>query len=199
MQTTSSIQMFAKRYLNSVKASLDDLPLAEVKRTARALYRAYKTGKKVILMGNGGSGAAASHFVSDLVKGAAVPGRPRLRALALCDNIATVTAYSNDCGYECIFAEQLKNWVERGDVVIGISGSGNSKNVLNAITLANKYSAVTIGLMGFKGGKLKRLVTIPVVVNSNNMERIEDVHLIILHMLKLYLITLIKKDRKSTR
>jgi D-sedoheptulose 7-phosphate isomerase len=176
-----------KKYLESIKTSLDALPLEKIEKIAGILYRAYKSNKKIILMGNGGSAATATHFVCDLAKGTAVLGKKRFKALGLCDSMPMVTAYANDCGYEYIFSEQLKNLAEKGDVVICISASGNSKNVLNAVMVAKKQSAITIGLTGFQGGKLKKMVSECIVVPGDNMEQIEDIHLIILHVLKLIL------------
>lgn len=194
---TTKIHEFARSYLKSVKMSLDKLPLSRIEETASILYKAYNSGKKVILMGNGGSAAAASHFASDLAKGMRMPGKKKFKTLSMCDNISMITTYANDCGYENIFREQLANWVEKSDVVMGISASGNSKNVLNAIKVANKASAITIGLTGAQGGKLKRLASRCIVVPEDNMERIEDIHLIVLHILKLYLISLLKEDKNK--
>lgn len=187
MQITN-FQEFFRKYLEDVRLSLNNLPLNKIAETSEILFSAYCIGKKIIVMGNGGSAAAASHFACDLAKGTALAGKKRFIAYCLCDNIPTITAYGNDCGYEYIFSEQLKNLAEKGDVVIAISGSGNSKNVLNAMQVANTRSAITIGITGFQGGKLKELVSTCIVVPNSNMERIEDIHLIILHILKLFLI-----------
>lgn len=195
MQTTK-IKEFAKKYFDALKASLDTLLLETMEKISSILYHAYTEDKKIIVMGNGGSAATASHFVCDLAKGVAISGKKRFKAFALCDNMPMVTAYGNDCGYEHIFSEQLNNFVEKDDVVIAISGSGNSKNVLNAIAYANSQSAVTVGLTGFQGGKLKELVSECLIVPSNNMEQIEDIHLIILHTLKLFLRSLVEADEE---
>jgi len=146
-------------------------------------------------MGNGGSASTASHFACDLGKGLSLPGKKRFKALALCDNIPTMTAYANDCSYEDIFSEQLKNIVEAGDCVVAISGSGNSKNVLKAVELANQHSAITIGLTGFQGGRLKDLVSECLIVPNNTMEQVEDIHLVILHAIKLVLIDMLREDK----
>jgi D-sedoheptulose 7-phosphate isomerase len=123
----------------------------------------------------------------DLGKGCNVEGKKRFRAISLSDNIPLMTAWGNDTSYDNIFSEQLENLVQAGDLVIGISGSGNSPNVLNALKLARKKKAKTIGLTGFQGGKMKELCDICLVVPSDNMQRIEDAHLIIEHALSLYL------------
>lgn len=196
---TTKMKELAKKYFDNIKAGLDAVSLEKIEQVSSILYRAYTAGKKIILMGNGGSAAAASHFACDLAKGASVAEKKRFRAFALCDNIPMVTAYGNDCGYEYIFSEQLKNFLEKDDVVIAISGSGNSKNVLNAILYANNQSAITIGITGFQGGKLKELACECLIVPSNNMEQIEDIHLIILHTLKLFLRSMIEADEDSQK
>jgi len=183
---------YVKGYCDEVITSINKLPMEKVEKIARILYMASVKNKNIILMGNGGSAATASHFVCDLVKGLSMPGKKRFKAIALCDNVSTMMAYANDCSYEMIFQEQLKSFAKKGDVVIGISASGNSKNVLNAIKVANKLGATTIGLTGFKGGKLKFIVSECVIVPSDSMERIEDIHLVILHAIKLYLLKLMK-------
>lgn len=199
MRTCNGIDV-VKRYIDGVKAVLDALPIDEIEDIAEILYQAYKANKKIILMGNGGSAATASHFACDLAKGCAISGKRRFRSFALSDSISMVTAYANDLGYEEIFAEQLKNIVEKGDIVIGISASGNSKNILKAMELANKRSAVSIGLTGFKGGKIKGSVYKCLIVPSDSMEQIEDTHLMILHALKILLISRLRvNQRKRSR
>ncbi len=134
-------------------------------------------------MGNGGSAATASHFACDLGKETVVEGRPRFRVLSLNDNVPLMTALSNDFGYHAIFKEQLSNLVNEGDIVIGITGSGNSANVLEAIEYARSRKAITIGLIGFGGGKLKDLVDEAIVISSTNYGHVESVHLIIEHLI----------------
>jgi len=151
--------------------------VVELIETARA------RGKRIFTFGNGGSAATASHFASDLCKGAISPGKPRIRAFALTDNLPLLSAWANDSAYENIFAEQLDNFVEAGDIAIGISGSGNSPNVLNGVKIAKAKGATTIGLIGFDGGKLKNLVDMAIVVPNHNMEQVEDVHLLLEHII----------------
>lgn len=186
-----------ERYLDGIRTVLDILPIREIETIAGIIYRAYKADKKIIVMGNGGSAATASHFVCDLVKGCAVSGKRRFRAFALNDNISVITAYANDIGYEKIFAEQLENIVEKGDVVMGISASGNSKNILTAMELADKRSAIGIGLTGFKGGRLEGIAHKCIIVPSDSMEQIEDIHLMILHILKTLLIFRLRKNQRK--
>lgn len=152
-----------------------------------ALTKARNSGRRIYTLGNGGSASTASHMASDLNKGASRKDAPRFKAVALTDNIPLLLAWGNDSSYEDIFVEQLKNHLEKGDVVIGISGSGNSTNVLRAIEYANKKGAVTIGLTGFDGGKLAKMAKISYVVPSQTMQQIEDVHLLIEHMLSMIL------------
>jgi D-sedoheptulose 7-phosphate isomerase len=154
-----------------------------IEEVISVLQYARMNEKQVFIMGNGGSAATASHFACDLGKGTLTPGVPRFRVIALTDNMPLFSAWANDTGYENVFTEQLENLVNYGDVVIGISGSGNSANVLNAIRLANSRQAITIGFTGFEGGKLKDLVDICVIVPSNRIEQVEDVHLILAHLI----------------
>ncbi len=134
-------------------------------------------------MGNGGSAATASHFALDLAKNTIMPGAPRLKAISLTDHVPLITAWSNDTAYEHIFAEQLANMIEPGDLVIGISTSGNSPNVINAIQLAKACKASTVGLLGAKGGKIKEMVDAYVLAPGQNIEQEEDAHLILAHVI----------------
>jgi len=143
--------------------------------------QAYKNNRTVYLFGNGGSAALASHSACDLGKGTSVTGSRRFRVLSLTDNMALMTAWANDACYEDIFAEQLRHFVEKGDVVIAISGSGNSPNVLKGLSVAREAGAYTIGLTGYQGGKMKALCDLCLVVPSDNMQFIEDLHLCISH------------------
>lgn len=148
------------------------------------LYEAYERRHTIFLFGNGGSAALASHMACDLGKGTAVSRRTkRVRVVALTDNIPTITAYANDTGYENIFSEQLKNLAQPGDVALAISCSGNSPNVVKALQVARTLKMTTIGIGGFAGGKMKSLCDIPLIVPSENMQVIEDLHLSIAHCL----------------
>lgn len=126
-------------------------------------------------------------MASDLNKGANRKDAPRFKAVALTDNIPAMLAWANDASYDDIFVEQLRNHLEKGDMVIGISGSGNSPNVLKALHYANDQGAVTVGLTGFDGGKIAQLAKIVYVVPNHCMQQIEDVHLVIEHMISLIL------------
>lgn len=145
---------------------------------------------QIFVMGNGGSASTASHFVSDLLKTSITNENNRFKAMSLSDNIPVLLAWSNDVSYDTIFSSQLENFLQKGDVVIGISGSGNSKNVLNAIEFADQKQAVTIGLSGKGGGKLSELVKTNLTVESDDMLTIETMHLLIFHLIT----TLIRSD-----
>jgi D-sedoheptulose 7-phosphate isomerase len=176
------MQEMVQDYIQNLQETLSYLPLVQIERVIETLIEAQWSGRTVFVFGNGGSAATASHFACDLGKNAAIQGLPRIRAIALTDNVELITAWANDTAYENIFAEQLRGLVQPDDVVIGISGSGRSGNVLNAIALARQAGATTIGFTGFDGGLLAGMVDIPVVVPSNSMERIEDVHLVLEHI-----------------
>ncbi|MBA7596361.1 Phosphoheptose isomerase [subsurface metagenome] len=141
--------------------------------------------KQVIVFGNGGSAATASHFVCDIAKGTITPGCPRVRALCLTDNTSLVTAWANDESYDSIFAEQLKGCLDHDDLVVAISGSGNSPNVLRAVEAAKEGGATCFGLCGFDGGQLARLAHYAVVIPAENIQQVEDIHLLILHSVSL--------------
>jgi D-sedoheptulose 7-phosphate isomerase len=170
------------QYITEIKATLDCLPSHQIQEVVDLILRAWRNGKQVFVMGNGGSASTASHLSCDLSKNTAKANTPRLRVMSLTDNMALVTAYSNDNGYENVFAEQLKNFMNRDDVVIAISASGNSANVLKAIRLANEAGALTVGWSGYEGGELAKIVDVPIVVPNHNIEQIEDIHLMLGHM-----------------
>jgi len=181
-------------YLDDLTATLGNLPMADIERAVEVLLHARFNDRQVFTLGNGGSAATASHFACDLGKGTVMPGYPRLRIMALTDNMPLFSALANDYGYEHVFTEQLASLVRPGDVVIGISGSGNSANVLNAIRLAREVGATTIGMTGFDGGKLKNMVDICILVPSHCMEKVEDAHLILEHMIS----TAVRERSKKT-
>jgi len=172
----------ASRYFEELRQVAAALPYDLINRIADALLNGYESSRTVYLFGNGGSASLASHFACDLGKGTAhCNGSKRFRVLALTDNIPTITAWANDSSYEDIFAEQLKNFIQPHDIAFAISGSGNSKNVLNALGLSRKAGAVNIGITGFDGGELKFLCDLCAIVPSHNMQIIEDLHLSMAH------------------
>lgn len=179
-----------KDYAGGIREVFGRLPVNTIEEIIKTLMKAYEDGKKVITMGNGGHGATASHLINDLAKHTVVSDKKdevivkgkRFKTLCLNDNMATLTSWANDVGYEDCFSEQLVNWVEEGDVVIAITGSGSSQNMLNAFEVARKQGATTIALTGYQGGKIKDVADICFIVPSDNISFIEDVHMSLTHM-----------------
>jgi D-sedoheptulose 7-phosphate isomerase len=174
---------FPQLYREATLKALEGIDLAQVGQAIEWFREARLRGRQIFVCGNGGSASTASHFVCDMVKGASFERESRFRIMALTDNLATITAYSNDVGYECIFAEQLKNFARKDDVVMAISGSGNSPNVLRALEYANSIGCRTIALTGRDGGKLGPLAQLNLHVREPHMGRIEDAHFVICHMI----------------
>jgi D-sedoheptulose 7-phosphate isomerase len=171
-----------QQYLAEVQSTLAVLPVEGIRDMVDVLLSANYVGSTVFTIGNGGSAATASHLACDLAKGTVIPGRPRFRVVALTDNLSLITAWSNDVAYESVFVEQLQGLMRRGDVVVAISGSGNSSNVLQAVEWARHMGGITIGLSGFDGGRLSELADVPVVVPNHCMAQIEDVHMVLCHL-----------------
>jgi D-sedoheptulose 7-phosphate isomerase len=172
----------AKQYFEELQHVASMLCLDGVDQIAEVLVKAYESGRMVYTFGNGGSASLASHLACDLGKGTAYcNGGKRFRVLALTDNLPTLTAWANDSSYEDVFSEQLRNSVQPQDIAFGISGSGSSRNVLNALQVAREARATTLGISGFQGGEMKSLCDICVIVPSNNMQIIEDLHLAMAH------------------
>ena len=180
---TSQTSEAIMAYLSDVQDTLGELPIDEIERVVNLLREARVQRKRVFLFGNGGSAATASHLACDLGKGTNRHGRPRLRVVALTDNVPLMSAWANDSSYDDIFAQQLQEQVEPGDIAIGISGSGKSPNVLNAVKVARSAGAITIGLTGFDGGDLKSLVDLCITVPDSSIDKVEDVHLMLGHIL----------------
>jgi D-sedoheptulose 7-phosphate isomerase len=170
-------------YITLLQQTIDQLPKDKIVRVIDLLYSARFSGKQVFIMGNGGSASTASHFVCDLSKNTRREGWPRYKVIGLSDNMAVFSAYANDEGYENVFCEQLANLLLPDDIVIAISASGNSKNVVNAIQYAKDQNAFTIGFTGFDGGILGTLVDINLHINSDIIEHVEDLHLVLEHMI----------------
>jgi D-sedoheptulose 7-phosphate isomerase len=173
--------MDVRIYFSTVQELLNKIPFAAVDQVVEALISANQAGQTIFICGNGGSASTATHFGCDLAKRPIVAGQPRYRVIPLTDNNALITALSNDIGYDVVFSEQLIPLVRSGDVLIGISGSGNSKNVLKAVEVAKEAGAITIGFSGYDGGKLAPAVDISVHIPSFNMAMVEDVHLMLEH------------------
>ena len=171
------------RYFIELEHMIESISLTHLVGVLRLLEDAYRNGRRIFIMGNGGSAATSSHFALDLAKNTIMPGAPRLKAISLTDHVPLITAWSNDTAYEHVFAEQLANMIEPGDIVLGISASGNSPNVINAMHLAKHTGASTIGLLGAKGGKLKDIVDAYVLAPGQNIEQEEDAHMILTHVI----------------
>lgn len=192
---------FIKNYFNELKKEMDNISNEDIKKVTDVLYDAYKKNKQIFIIGNGGSASTASHFACDLSKGTLQriydEKEKRFRVLSATDNVAIITAFGNDLGYDNIFSQQIKNLITPGDIVIAITGSGNSPNILSAIEMATRVGAVTIGFLGFDGGKLNKMVDYSIHVPSNNYGRIEDLHLVLSHLISSYLTEMKKKDEST--
>jgi len=177
---------FPLLYKADVLKAIETIQLDKVGQAIEILTEARNQDRRIFVCGNGGSASTASHFVCDMVKGASFHREKRFRIMALTDSLPTITAYANDVTYDCVFVEQLKNFAEPGDVVIAISGSGNSPNVLHAIEYANSIGCKTIALTGRDGGKLGPQAQLNLQASNPHMGRIEDVHMIVMHMICYY-------------
>lgn len=171
-------------YCVKLKDTLDKVSKREINHFLTAILNHYENNRYIFIFGNGGSGATASHAVCDFNKGVCLELDKKFKFICLNDNMASVLAYSNDIAYDDIFYMQLKNFCTSGDLVIGISGSGNSTNIIKAIEYARELGANTFTLVGFNGGKLKEIDSDNCIhVPINDMQITEDCHTIILHML----------------
>ena len=175
----SNLTSFLSQQEDCIKKIQNDTN--SIEKIIQILLNGRNKGKKIFTMGNGGSGSTASHFVSDLLKTAITKGDKRFSAISLVDNIPVLLAWSNDVSYDEIFIEQLKNHLSKGDIVIGFSGSGKSKNVIKAFQYANKIKAICIGFTGMSGGNLPKLSNQCLIVPSNDMLTIESIHLTLCH------------------
>ena len=174
---------FARTYLDDLAALLAKLDEAAVADAAQWMHDACRAGRMIYACGNGGSASIAAQMVVDIVKGASTDHEPRFKMIGLCDSISTITAYANDVDYESVFVEPLKNFATAGDVLIAISGSGNSQNVIRAVEYANQIGCRTIGLTTSTGGRLKETAQLPLAVPSDHMGRLEDCFFILTHIL----------------
>lgn len=177
----TSVEQY-RTYFVDIKRTMDLLALELIEATVEQIHLARINQRQLFIMGNGGSAATASHFACDLGKNTVMAGFPRLRVQALNDNMAFFSACANDYGYDTVFAEQLANFVQPDDVVLAISASGNSANILKAVQFARACGAFTIGWSGYQGGKLAKMVDLPIVIPSDSIEQIEDLHLMMAHM-----------------
>ena len=177
---------FPEQYKAELFKAIETVDLERVGRAIEMLSRARDEGRQIFVCGNGGSASNASHFVCDMVKGASFNRPSRFRIMALTDSLPTITAYSNDVSYESIFVEQMKNFAEPGDVLVAISSSGNSPNVLRAVEYANSIGCRTIAFSGRNGGQLGPMAELNIQVSHPHMGRIEDAHMMAMHMIGYY-------------
>lgn len=180
-------QPFLKSYLQDLGKALDQIRPEEFEAFVDELLGALRRGSFIFICGNGGSGATASHFAADLNKGVSYGRSRRFKVISLNDNLPTITAYANDVSYEDVFVEQLKNFLSPGDLVIAISGSGNSRNVLKAVEYANELGSRTFGICGYGGGELKKACGKSLSLESMDMQKVEDAHVVLIHCVMQYL------------
>jgi D-sedoheptulose 7-phosphate isomerase len=186
-----------KDYFARLKNTLDKLDLVAIEKVVDALLKCREDGRTMFIFGNGGSAANASHIAGDFLKGISYGLEKRFKVLSLVDNIAGTTAITNDLSYDEVFIEQLRTFFVPGDVVIGISGSGNSENVVKAVKWASENGGITVAMVGYKGGRLGSIANIVVHVPVNDMEITEDVHAMIFHAIKQEINRRIKGDNYS--
>jgi D-sedoheptulose 7-phosphate isomerase len=194
MKTASE---FAKGYLAQLKAVLDRLPLDGIDRVVEAIEGAHAAGRQIFIIGNGGSAATASHMMNDLCKGTlghkGDASWKRFRVIALTDNVSLMTAWANDTNYDRVFSEPLKNLAQQGDLLVAISASGNSPNIVAAVEAAKQLGVQVIGLTGCGGGKLAKMADVLFIVPSDGYGPVEDVHMILDHIITGYLYEKLKQ------
>ncbi|RPH32096.1 MAG: SIS domain-containing protein [Bacteroidales bacterium] len=178
-------------YFKQVSDVLTRIDVSELEAVANSITECYNREGMIYIFGNGGSSATATHVAGDYLKAITFGMDKRLKIICLSDNTPGLMAIANDISYDDIFVEQLKSFIKSGDLVIGISGSGNSENVLRALKLANDRKVETVALVGFSGGKAKSMVDICVHIPINDMEMTEDLHLLCFHAIKQHLINTI--------
>lgn len=183
MTERATTKGFARTYLDDLAAVVKTLDATALENAINCLRDARDAGRTIFSCGNGGSASIASEMVVDINKGASYGKNKRFRMIGLSDSTATLTAYANDVSYESVFVEQLKNWAEKGDVLIAISGSGNSPNVLRAVEYANQVGCTTIGCTTAYQGKLRDLASLPLLVSSPHMGHLEDCFYLMTHVL----------------
>jgi len=184
-------------YLSEMARVMDRMPRDSIRNVVNVLVGAWERGSRVFILGNGGSAATASHMSSDLNKMTIVTGQPRFKAVALTDNVPLMTAWGNDTAFENIFSEQLLNLVSPEDVVLGISTSGNSPNILKALQAGHEHGAITVGFTGRDGGRLKDLVDHCIFIPSDNIGQQEDAHVILNHVIALDLHRIIEERSRE--
>ncbi len=174
---------FAKNYLNELAGVIQEIDPEPLERVIECMREARDNQRTIFSCGNGGSASIASEMVVDINKGASYGKEKRFRMIGLSDSIATITAYANDVDYESVFVEQLKNWVQADDILIAISGSGNSPNILRAVEYANSVGCTTVGCTTSKSGQLREIAKLPLLVPSGHMGHLEDCFYMMTHVL----------------
>lgn len=190
-------QQTIENYLALVKDTIDKLDRAQIEKTVEAFMRVYHAGNTIYIFGNGGSAASATHATGDLVKGASFGLEKRFRVMSLVDNLPALMAIANDISYDDIFVEQLKNFIKLGDLVVGISGSGNSVNVVKAMEYAKQMKVETVAFCGYKGGKISTIADIVVHSVAMDMEVAEDIHMIVFNVIKKEVMRRLNGSNKS--
>jgi D-sedoheptulose 7-phosphate isomerase len=180
---------FAQRYTTHISNLASNLDFKAIEKVMDILLKARADGKKIFFIGNGGSAATSSHFANDLALGTKADENIPFKVISLTDNCAILTALANDTDYDNVFVGQMKYLFEEGDILIGISASGNSQNVINGIEYANENGGISIGLIGFDGGKMKDICQHSVIVNTMKKEYgpVEDIHMILDHLISIFL------------
>jgi D-sedoheptulose 7-phosphate isomerase len=184
-------------YLDTLRRVLDELSVDAIENVTAVLERVYHNGGTIFICGNGGSAAASGHWACDFAKGTVVPNARRLRAMSLADNLAILTAYANDLSYDQVFSEPLRTYARTGDVVVLITASGNSPNILEAAKAARDLGVTSIGLIGFGGGKLASMVDHQITVSCREYGPVEDLHMVLDHIMSTYLRTVIMQTVPS--
>jgi len=195
----NKIKEETQNYLTQLQEAIGKINQGEIVSFAQDIINTYKNDGTIYIFGNGGSGANASHFCGDILKGLSCQLHRKFKSICLNDNSPAMMAIANDLSYEDIFLESLKVFLKPNDLVIGISGSGNSPNIVKPLIYANKVGALTIALCGFSGGKIKEIASKSVHVNINNMEICEDLHLAITHCVKNAIIAVMTEEDKPQK
>lgn len=190
---------FVGDYFERLSALIGRMPVERIEAVGEIVYEAYRHGKQLFIVGNGGSASTASHMACDIGKNTISPERPRFRVICLNDNIPLLTSLANDRGYDHVFSEQLVNLIRPGDVLLVISGSGNSPNIVNAMRAAREAGATTIAFLGFDGGEALALADEHVLVPDDDYGRVEDLHLVLNHVLTAYFRARLDRDDPPRR
>ncbi|MCW7753667.1 SIS domain-containing protein [Desulfobotulus sp. H1] len=176
-------QAFASRYIEEFYQAMTAMDKVPFESFCQVMLKAYEEEKTIFVLGNGGSAATASHGMCDINKGVCLELDKKFRMISLCDNIPTITAIANDLDYSMIFVEQLKNLLSPGDILLAISGSGNSENIIKAVSYAHKSGNTVVGISGFDGGRLAEKSHIHIHIPVHDMQKVEDGQMMVLHML----------------